>query len=828
MQTIHKPDLDQARAFLNKLDDSATSWTFQTFDDDSDRKDQSLARVYHGTLDQHAASLADMQAKGAGVFVTVNETDGKGRKASNVTRIRALFLDLDGAPLDPVRAWEEPHIICETSPGRWHTYWSVKDCPLDAFKPAQKDLIAAFGGDKSVHDLPRVMRLPGFWHLKSDPVMVRTIETEAFPAPFTHSEFHSKLDAIKPAPKLSEQAMPRGPAAGHYDMRDDTFAGATSTCADEVVEILSYIAPDSDGYGNWLSVLMALHEWSGGSQEGLSIADDWSSRGPKYQPGEVAEKWQGFDTSGGTNWATVPALARANGADLSAIARKYKGRNKTAASGQHNGADRQGAISRRADRIAKTIAKRIRDSLPDLENDPEIDGTIIQSMIEGAFWSGVKSKIFLLNHDECLVQFGGQDAWKFLCRRFGKPVDVESIIEQVKAALVAAQEDDSDTKEMPQRDQDRIAKAVHAAVIDPILDYLKYENQRDQVEWSVDMFAKRAKLELKEDVVRIVLTHQPLDATGPTDQAVIDDYRAHFPQIDHVLDYIVAARFALDRKKAYLWLLAQSDWGKGFLMGALKDHGLVVEMSVREIEGIFEGKPAGRSPADFKRAMILAVDEFKAVKSELKQLQSEIYLAPKYQLTARVEIFTKLFLSAESVGSLVTENGVEDQFANRMSMITGAGTLNQRDLYQADQGRYYRVVKTYIARRLNKLIADYISLGRMDAEKRADDVLNAFIAEHGLDQHFQRLSDSYPDIATQAVEWLRHKRPEFVTYAAGNEYLQHANKALEDYLTEHFTFSEVGTLRRRKPEIMQHMSADGKGNAAHRVHGAVVKAVILK
>ncbi|MCC5992493.1 MAG: hypothetical protein JJT99_08205 [Rhodobacteraceae bacterium] len=485
-------------------------------------------------------------------------------------------------------------------------------------------------------------------------------------------------------------------------------------------------------------------------------------------------------------------------------------------------------ISRDAERIVKTIAKRIRDSLPDLQDDPDIDGAIIQNMIEGAFWSGVKSKIFLLNHDECLVQFGGQDAWKFLCRRFGKPVDVECIIEQVKAARVAAQDQGDEQKDISQRDQDKIAKAVHASVIDPILDYLKYENQRDQVEWSVDMFAKRAKLELKEDVVRIVLTHQPLDVTGPRDQAVIDDYRAHFPQIDQVLGYIIAARFALDRKKAYLWLLAQSDWGKGFLMGALKDHGLVVEMSVREIEGVFEGKPAGRSPADFKRAMILAVDEFKAVKSELKQLQSEIYLAPKYQLTARVEIFTKLFLSAESVGSLVTENGVEDQFANRMSMITGTGTLNQRTRYQADQGYYYRVVRTYIARSLNSLIAEYIALGRTDAEKRADDVLNAFIAEHGLDQHFQRLSDSYPDIATQAVDWLRRMKPDLITYSGGIEYLQHANKALEDYLTEHFTFSEVGTLRRRKPEIMQHMAADGRGNAAHRVNGVVVKAVMLK
>lgn len=332
MQNDLQPDIEQARAFLRKLDATATGWTFQTFDDNADRKDKSLVRVFHGTLDQHAASLCELQSRGAGIFVTVNQTDLTGRRAANVQRVRALFLDLDGAPIEPVRAWDEPHIICETSPGKWHAYWLVDDCPLDAFKPAQKDLIASFGGDDCIHDLPRVMRLPGFYHQKGEPFMVRTIETDAFPVAFTYKEFRKMLDAIKPAPKLSEQAMPR---AGHYDMLSDSAANRTA-CADEVEELLSYIPPDSDGYKNWLDVLMALHEWSGGSQTGLSIADAWSSRGPKYEPGVVADKWKGFDTAGGTNWATVPALARANGADLSAIARKYKGRKSNATSGQHS------------------------------------------------------------------------------------------------------------------------------------------------------------------------------------------------------------------------------------------------------------------------------------------------------------------------------------------------------------------------------------------------------------------------------------------------------------------------------------------------------------
>ena len=467
--------------------------------------------------------------------------------------------------------------------------------------------------------------------------------------------------------------------------------------------------------------------------------------------------------------------------------------------------------------LAGRIAKGIRKALPELTADPFIDPLIVRDMIEGAFWSGAKSRLFLLNEAECLVQFVVGDAWKFLCRRFGSPVDVAEIITQLEAV------------EGPLKPsaEDAARKAINAATVGPIIDHLKYENQRDAVEWCVDMFSTRSRLDLSGDIARIILTHRPLVAAGKADPACLADYRQHFPLLDEMLEYIVAARFALDRKKSYLWMLAASDWGKGFLMGVLSDLGLVVQMSVKEIEAVFEGKPSGRRPEDFKRAMVLAVDEFKTVKSELKQLQSEIQLAPKYQLTARVEIFTKLFLSAESVGSLVGEHGVEDQFANRMSMLTGSGTLNSRPAYEADQGKYYRSVRAYVAAQLNTLIAQYQALGRDRAEMRADKYLNAFIARHGLDQHFERLSASYPEIAREAVDWCS-RMGKTTSGTDGACYLTHANKALDDYLADHYSHSEISTLRRRKMEILAAMSADGRGNTAHRINGRLSKAVKLK
>ena len=106
--------------------------------------------------------LAKLNTQGAGVFVCINRTDGRGRKAENITAVRALFADLDGAPLEPVmHANLEPHIIVASSPGRWHAYWMVSDCEREQFRPLQLAIARKFNSDDQVADLPRVMRLPG-------------------------------------------------------------------------------------------------------------------------------------------------------------------------------------------------------------------------------------------------------------------------------------------------------------------------------------------------------------------------------------------------------------------------------------------------------------------------------------------------------------------------------------------------------------------------------------------------------------------------------------------------------------------------------------------
>ena len=169
----------EAKKFIDALAPDGLV-TFQTFDDNQDRKDASLTSVRHGTLEQHFEHLVQYSEKGAGVFVTVNKTNLKGRKKSDILKVRACVADLDGAPVEPVlNYFIEPSILVESSPGRWHAYYSSLDLPLDAFTPMQRALAAKFDGDHACCDLPRVMRLPGFLHqkvkngIRNEPFMTR-------------------------------------------------------------------------------------------------------------------------------------------------------------------------------------------------------------------------------------------------------------------------------------------------------------------------------------------------------------------------------------------------------------------------------------------------------------------------------------------------------------------------------------------------------------------------------------------------------------------------------------------------------------------------------
>jgi Primase C terminal 2 (PriCT-2)/RepB DNA-primase from phage plasmid len=279
-------DLDEARRFLKLLDPNATTFTFQTFDDDQERKDGTLARAIV-TNDVADPRLLELYARGSGIWVTVSETNGRGRKSADIVRFRSIWQEdddeFDGElPL-------EPGIVVVTSPGKCHRYWPIADdWPAD--EQGRRDhaavldrLVADYGSDNGAKGPNRVLRVPGFLHRKDpdNPHMVRiSIAT---------GRRYTRAEILAAFPPLERKAG-NGAANGHLNF----------TRADVDVELerardaLRYIP--ADDYDTWVTMGMALENRFG--EKGRPLWDDWSARSDKYDARDQELKWRSFSGSG--------------------------------------------------------------------------------------------------------------------------------------------------------------------------------------------------------------------------------------------------------------------------------------------------------------------------------------------------------------------------------------------------------------------------------------------------------------------------------------------------------------------------------------------------
>jgi len=173
-------DRQQAEKYVEVLFGSKDAVvTFQTFwDDKTKEKQQPHPGWLHGTLSQHWETLAVRNEAGHGIFVMMNEGDGKGRSGPNVVAARYIFTDDDESVC---RAYDQgalPTMVTRSARGP-HSYWKLqKGEPLAEFTQTQKHLANYFKTDPAVSDVARVMRVAGFFHMKNpaNPVLVEIVE----------------------------------------------------------------------------------------------------------------------------------------------------------------------------------------------------------------------------------------------------------------------------------------------------------------------------------------------------------------------------------------------------------------------------------------------------------------------------------------------------------------------------------------------------------------------------------------------------------------------------------------------------------------------------
>lgn len=112
--------------------------------------------------------------------------------------------------------------------------------------------------------------------------------------------------------ELAERLAKRnGADPGHRAAARPTTTGKADVDAPalHVLEhALAHLDPWQGDYHWWLECLMALHSAYPGA-DGLDLAERWGDG----KPGEIAEKWAGFDAAGGVTWRTLVHHAKAAG-----------------------------------------------------------------------------------------------------------------------------------------------------------------------------------------------------------------------------------------------------------------------------------------------------------------------------------------------------------------------------------------------------------------------------------------------------------------------------------------------------------------------------------
>jgi hypothetical protein len=142
-------------------------------------KDKGVAaHTLRGTIREMFPTLQQYNNGGWGIFVCINSMDGKGRELANVEYIRTHVVDMDN-PLSSganyeiaIKTYPQPHFAVQSSPGKFHLYWLVEHyVGNDFYTFQQRKLAQLYDGDKSIIDPTRVLRVPGFYHLKAEPYL---------------------------------------------------------------------------------------------------------------------------------------------------------------------------------------------------------------------------------------------------------------------------------------------------------------------------------------------------------------------------------------------------------------------------------------------------------------------------------------------------------------------------------------------------------------------------------------------------------------------------------------------------------------------------------
>jgi putative DNA primase/helicase len=166
------------KKFLNGFFNYDEEVCFRIF---SDRKDTNFKgkkyTIKLSNVGKILSKLKEHNINYRGIFFVVNHG---GHEDKDIKRINAQFVESDSLPIEEqmkrIKAFPlEPSIIVQTRKSL-HVYYLIKNGSISDFRRIQIKLAIFFNGDRNCINESRVLRLPGFYHCKKEPIMVKCIK----------------------------------------------------------------------------------------------------------------------------------------------------------------------------------------------------------------------------------------------------------------------------------------------------------------------------------------------------------------------------------------------------------------------------------------------------------------------------------------------------------------------------------------------------------------------------------------------------------------------------------------------------------------------------
>lgn len=168
--------MNQTEKFLKLIDPNADKFLFACFD----YRKKLGERIFYTDIATGQRILKTRNDEGYCCYFTVNETQGKSRRKTDITRCRAIWVE-DDTPRDAPRTDFPllPSIVVNSSPGKYHYYWLTSTTKADEWNAVMQTMVEVHGCDKQARDISRVLRVPGFIHKKkiSDPFTTELVDS---------------------------------------------------------------------------------------------------------------------------------------------------------------------------------------------------------------------------------------------------------------------------------------------------------------------------------------------------------------------------------------------------------------------------------------------------------------------------------------------------------------------------------------------------------------------------------------------------------------------------------------------------------------------------